>query len=51
MRIMTKSTFTVEADATERMFIYQVSDELDKNHGTNDNDFDTTERIESGGRS
>ena len=41
MRNMTKSTFAVGADATGRKFIYQVSDELDKNHGANDNDFDT----------
>ena len=38
---MTKSTFAVRADTTGRKFIYQVSDKLDKNHGANDNDFDT----------
>ena len=41
MRNMTKSTFAVGADAAGRKFIYKVSDELDKNHGANDNDFDT----------
>ena len=38
---MTKSTFAVRADATGRNFIYDVSDELDKNYGANDNNFDT----------
>ena len=41
MRNITKSTFDVGADATGRKFIYQVSDELGKNHSANDNDFDT----------
>ena len=43
MRNMTKSTFAVGAGTTGRKFIYQVLDKLDKSHGLNDNDFDTTD--------
>ena len=45
MRNMTKSTFAVGADATGRKFIYQVSDELDKIHGANDNNFDIIDDV------
>ena len=38
---MDKNTFTIKQDATGRRYISQVKDELDKNHGQNDNNFDT----------
>ena len=40
-RQMDKNTFTIKQDATGRRYISQVKDELDKNHGENDNNFDT----------
>ena len=41
MRNMAKSIFAVGVNATGRKFIYEVSDEPDKKHGANDNNFDT----------
>ena len=42
LRSMTKETFSVATDATGKQYVYQVNSESDKNHGIQDNSFDTT---------
>ena len=41
MRDMTRETFAVGTDVRGRRFIYQATDELDKNHDKNDRTFET----------
>ena len=41
MRDMTRETFAVGTDVRGRRFIYQATDELDKNHDRNDRTFET----------
>ena len=36
LRLLTKESFTVQVDAAGKKFVYQVVDELDKNHRAND---------------
>ena len=38
LRLLTKESFTVQVDAAGKKFVYQVADELDKNHRANVND-------------
>ena len=40
--MMNKQTFGVKADATGKNYIYQINSELDKNHGINDDNSETT---------
>ena len=36
LRLLTKESFAVQVDAAGKKFVYQVVDELDKNHRAND---------------
>ena len=36
LRLLTKESFAVQDDAAGKMFVYQVVDELEKNHRAND---------------
>ena len=42
LRQMTKETFAIGTDSSGKRFIYQKSGEVDKNHGVDDDQFDTT---------
>ena len=42
LRLLTKESFTVEVDAGGKKFVYQVVDELDKNHRANDQPDDSS---------
>ena len=42
LRLLTKQSFATKTDATGRKFVYQATDELDKNHRGNDNADDST---------
>ena len=42
LRLLTKQSFAVQKDATGRKFVYQATDELDKNHRGKDQPDDST---------
>ena len=42
LRLFTKQSFAIKTDATGKKFVYQATDELDKNHRGHDNADDST---------